>query len=103
MAKLGSLASRMQWQLAQTTVWAWPNERSTMAAPHLGQFRPFACGFGGPESGGTPALITSPRNCGDFSTEGRRIPQTRRDTEPARDRCNRAYRIFRIPYADRRR
>src|SRR5213078_1508467 len=42
MARLGSLASRMQWQLAHTTVSAWPNERSTMAAPHFGQFSAFA-------------------------------------------------------------
>src|SRR5260370_995374 len=56
MARLGSLASRMEWQLPHTTVAAWPNERSVMAAPHFGQFNAFACGFGGPESGGGAAL-----------------------------------------------
>src|SRR6266403_2123073 len=65
--EVGSLASRMQWQLPQTTVSACPNERSVMAAPHFGQFSAFACGFGGPESGGMPAPITSPRSCADFS------------------------------------
>ena len=53
-------------QLLHTTVTAWPNERSTMAAPHFGQFSAFDCGFGGPESGGVTALITTPQNCGDF-------------------------------------
>src|SRR2546430_12729988 len=62
MARLGSLASRMEWQLPHTTVSACPNERSVMAAPHFGQFSAFACGFGGPDSGGAPAPITSPRN-----------------------------------------
>src|SRR5260370_25099864 len=56
MARLGSLASRMEWQLPHPTVAAWPNERSVMAAPHFGQFNAFACGFGGPESGGVAAL-----------------------------------------------
>src|SRR5437879_8652264 len=55
MARLGSLASRMEWQLPHTTVSACPNERSVMAAPHFGQFSAFACGFGGPDSGGAPA------------------------------------------------
>src|SRR6266481_433271 len=103
MARLGSLASRMQWQLPQTTVSACPYERSVMAAPHLGQFSAFACGFGDPESGGAPAPITSPRNYADFSFSDLRIPQIHRDTEPVRGRCNRAWRIFRIPFADRRR
>src|SRR5713226_1324593 len=90
MARLGSLASRIEWQLAHTTVSAWPNERSTMAAPHFGQFSAFACGLGGPESGGVPALITSPRNYADFSISDRRIPRIHRDREPVRDRCNQA-------------
>jgi hypothetical protein len=37
-----------------------------IAAPQCGQFKAFACGFGGFESGGVPALITSPRNFEDF-------------------------------------
>src|SRR6202158_1096590 len=85
MERLGSLASRIERQLPHTTVSAWPNERSVMAAPHFGQFSAFTYSFGGPESGGVPALITSPRNCADFSIQDRRIPRIRRDTEPARD------------------
>src|SRR5467141_3572223 len=103
MERLGSLASRMEWQLPHTTVSAWPNERSAMAAPHFGQFSAFACGFGGPESRGVPALITSPRDCADFSIYVFQSHGVHRDTEPARDRYNRAWRIFRIPCVDRRR
>src|ERR1700730_19396747 len=101
MERLGSLASRIERQLPHTTVSACPNERSVMAAPHFGQFSAFACGFGGPETGGVPALIASPRNCADFSILDRQTPRIHRDTKPVRGRCNRAWQLFRIPCADR--
>src|SRR5260370_36415074 len=86
MARLGSLASRMEWQLPHTTVSACPNERSVMAAPHLGQFSAFAWGFGGPESGGVPAPIPSPRNCAGFLGLDHRISPIHRRTEAVPDR-----------------
>src|SRR5260370_6438166 len=90
MARLGSLASRMEWQLPHTTVTAWPNECSVMAAPHFGQFSAFACGLGGPDSGGVLALITNPRNCADFSILDRRTVRIPRAKARGLDRCNRA-------------
>src|SRR6267154_743418 len=66
-AEVANTLVRIEWQLPQTTVSACPKERSVMAAPHFGQFSALACGFAGPDRGGAPALITSPRNCADFS------------------------------------
>jgi hypothetical protein len=37
----------MEWQLSQTIVTAFPNDRTVNAAPHPGQFSAFTCGFVG--------------------------------------------------------